>query len=162
MPFGATRGCRNSAVVSPEPTGQLSTSARFHDIHQRFAIALSIATIVQLGGLRGLCDYRIERRMNRRLRDSFLLEPQILSRISRTPIAQRPSVPVGQKLTMAVHNKMLPGLQFRFMEFPGLVETSSASFQCRFELLRADAAEITVAPGAIVEAVDVISNVGKR
>jgi hypothetical protein len=42
------------------------------------------------------------------------------------------------------------------------MDTSSASFRRGFELLRAHAAEIAVAAGAIVEAVDVIGNVSQR
>jgi hypothetical protein len=43
-----------------------------------------------------------------------------------------------------------------------LVETASASFQRGLELLWADATEVTVPPRAIVEAVDIVRNVGDR
>jgi hypothetical protein len=43
-----------------------------------------------------------------------------------------------------------------------LVETPSASFMCGLELLWAHAAEMTVATGSIVEAIDVIGHVVER
>ena len=50
-------------------------------------------------------------------------------------------------------------MQLSFWSSQDSVETSSTPFQCCLELLWADAAEVTVASGVIVEAVDVIGNV---